>query len=120
VPILHVDDHDGLRELVRRALEVHGFSVVSAAGVAAAKDVLTDRDDVSGALIDVGLRDGTGMELYDWIAVHRPALASKVAFVTGGASAHPGHSLVASGCRVIAKPFPLADIVGLASAWESS
>ena len=118
--ILHVDDHDGLRELVRRALEIHGFLVVSAPGVEEAKDALAGRDDVSGALIDVGLRDGTGMDLYTWITAHRPALASKVAFVTGDEASSHQHFMLASGCTVIEKPFALADIVGLASSWEES
>ena len=83
--ILHVEDEVVIRELVRRALEPPGFAVVSVDGVHAAKLALADRGDLTGALLDIRLRDGNGLDLYDWIAVHHPAIARRVAFVTGSA-----------------------------------
>ena len=61
--ILHVDDQPALREIVRQALKAFGFAVVSADGVHAAKLALDARDDFSGVLLDVRLRDGSGVEL---------------------------------------------------------
>ncbi len=67
VTILHVEDEQAIRELVRRALEAFGVSVLSADGVVAAKLVLAERRDVTGALLDVRLRDGNGLHLHEWI-----------------------------------------------------
>ena len=116
--ILHVDDHDALRDVVRQALAVHGFEVLSADGVAAAKRALEGRDDVTGALLDVGLRDGSGVDLYDWLVAVRPALAGRVAFLTGGGGGVRVARLAATGCPLIEKPFPLSDLVRLAAEWE--
>jgi DNA-binding response OmpR family regulator len=81
VAILHVEDQEAIRELVRRALEAFGVSVLSVDGVSAAKLVLAERRDVTGALLDVRLRDGNGLHLYEWgrtatrrTATSRPAL----------------------------------------------
>ena len=115
--ILHVDDHDALRDVVRRALATHGFAVLSADGVASAKRALEGRDDVTGALLDLGLRDGSGADLYDWLVARRPTLVGRVAFVTGGGGV-PAARLAATGCPVLEKPFALSDLVRLAEEWE--
>ena len=116
--ILHVEDEAVIREVVQRALEACGFAVVSANGVRAAKLALTERDDIAGVLLDVRLRDGNGLDLYDWIAVHRPDLARQVAFLTGSADAEAFEPLVMIGCPVLTKPFEIADLRRLAGEWE--
>jgi hypothetical protein len=73
--VLHVEDQPVIREVVRRALEPSGFTIVSVEGVGAAKLALAERDDVTSALLAIRLRDGSGLDLYDWIGVHHPALA---------------------------------------------
>jgi DNA-binding NtrC family response regulator len=117
VAILHVEDHEATRDVVRQALTSHGIAVVSADGVAAAKDALAHRSDVAGALVDLRLRDGSGLELYDWLAVHRPALAGRVVFVCGGGT-ELARRVTALGRPVIEKPFELADLVRLVAGWE--
>jgi len=116
--ILHVEDQAVIREVVQRALGAHGFSVVSADGVATAKAAIMERDDLTGALLDIRLRDGSGVDLCEWIAVHRPALAANSAFVTGSADAEARGRLAALGCRILSKPFEIADLVRLAADWE--
>src|SRR4029453_11034574 len=103
--ILHVEDQAVIRDVVRRALEAHGFAVVSAEGVAAAKAVVMQRDDLTGALLDIRLRDGSGIDLCEWIAEHRPALAARAAFVTGSADAEALERLAKLRCRILRKPF---------------
>ena len=76
--ILHLDDNELIRDVVRRALGASGFSVVSADSVRAAQLALAERDDIAGALLDVRLRDGSGVDLYWWIATQRPARAKRV------------------------------------------
>ena len=118
--ILHVDDQEAIRDIVRRALEASGLVVVSADGVRAAELALTERDDLTGVLLDVRLRDGSGLDIHGWIARHRPALATRVAFVTGSADTEAMGRLVTLGCPVIRKPFELADLWRLAAEWEGT
>ena len=115
--ILHVEDHEATRDVVRQALSSHGIAVVSADGVAAAKDALAQRHDVAGALVDLRLRDGSGLELYHWLATHRPALAGRVAFVCG-AGTELASRVTELGRPVIEKPFELADLLRLVAKWE--
>jgi DNA-binding response OmpR family regulator len=116
--ILHVEDQAVIRDVVRRALEAHGFSVISVEGVSAAKDAIMEHGDLTGALLDIRLRDGSGIDLCEWIAVHRPALAMRSAFVTGSADVETRERLAKLGCRILNKPFEITDLVGLAVGWE--
>jgi DNA-binding response OmpR family regulator len=118
--ILHLDDNEMIRDVVRRALGASGFSVVSADGVRAAQLAVAERDDIAGALLDVRLRDGTGVDLYWWIAAQRPALAKRVAFLSGSAGTEAFAPLAALGCPILPKPFELADLRRLAAEWEAA
>ena len=115
--ILHVEDEVSIRDLVRRVLEAHGFAVVSTDGVREATRALTERDDIVGALLDIGLADGSGLDLYQWISGHRPALAARVAFLTGSADELPPGLLTSLGRPVLRKPFDTDDLVHLVSGW---
>ena len=116
--ILHVEDQAVIREIVRRALEAHGFSVVSVDGVVAAKAAVMERDDLTGALVDIRLRDGSGIDLCEWIAVHRRGLAAHVAFLTGSADVEARERLAKLRCRILSKPFEITDLLALAADWE--
>jgi CheY-like chemotaxis protein len=120
VAILHVDDQPALREIVSQALKAFGYTVVSAEGVHAAKLALDGRDDITGALLDLRLRDGSGVELYEWITVHHPRLAGRVAFLTGSVDANGNQALQATGCRILSKPFEIIDLSRLAAEWEGA
>ena len=117
--ILHVEDHEATREVVRLALRANGIAVVSVGGVAAAKEVLAGRADVAGALVDLRLPDGTGFELYEWLTTHRPALAARVAFVSGGGT-ELARRVAALGRPVLEKPFDLATLVRVTAEWETT
>jgi two-component system KDP operon response regulator KdpE len=118
--ILHVEDQAVIRDVVRRALEAYGFSVVSADGVEAGRRAVAEREDLAGALLDVRLKDGSGVELYEWIASEHPALAERVAFVTGSAETWTYEPLASYGCPVVSKPFEIAELARLAAAWETA
>jgi DNA-binding response OmpR family regulator len=120
VAILHVEDNESIREVVRRALMAAGFSVTSVDGVTAAKLALTEDNEITGALLDVRLRDGSGVDLYWWIAAHCPRLTERVVFLTGSADTDAFAPLAAIGCPVLRKPFELADLRRFATEWESS
>ena len=115
--ILHVEDQESTRDIVRLALRAQGIAVVSVGGVAAAKQVLADRADLAGALLDLRLPDGSGFELYEWLMTHRPALAARVAFVSGGGT-ELASRVAALGRPVLEKPFDLATLVRVAGDWE--
>jgi hypothetical protein len=66
--------------------------------VRAARLALEERDDIAGALLDVRLRDGSGVDLYWWIAVEGPGLAQRVAFVTGSARSPRARITTSGGC----------------------
>jgi DNA-binding response OmpR family regulator len=117
VAILHVEDHEPTRDVVRRALYAHGIAVVSADGVTAAKHALATREDVTGALLDLRLGDSSGLEFYAWLVIHRPALAARVAFVSGGGT-ELARRVAALGRPMLEKPFEIADLVRIASQWE--
>ena len=116
--ILHVEDQAVIRDVVCRALAARGFTVVSADSVAAAKLVISERTDLTGAFLDVRLRDGNGIALYEWIAERRPRLAVCVAFLTGSADADARGALAKVGRPVLGKPFEIADLWRIASEWE--
>jgi len=116
--ILHVEDSDSVRDVVHRALTAFGFAVVSVEGVSAAKAALAERADIAGALLDIQLRDGSGIDLYHWLVVHRPDLAERVAFVTGSADAQSSAPLAAIDRPIIRKPFDIIDLRRFAAEWQ--
>ena len=118
--ILHVEDSESVRDVVHRALTAFGFAVVSVEGVRDATRALTERGDIAGVLLDVRLRDGNGIDLYHWLAVHRPDLAQRVAFLTGSADAEAFAPLAATGCPVVRKPFEIADLRRVAAEWQDA
>ena len=117
--ILHVEDNEATRDVVRQALRAYGIGVVGVDGVGAAKRAIEERADVAGALVDLRLRDGSGLELYEWLATHHPELAARVAFVSGGGT-ELSRRVSSIGPPVIEKPFELADVVRLAARWENN
>ena len=92
--------------------------MLSVDGVNAAKLVLAERRDVTGALLDVRLRDGNGLHLYEWITIHRPDLARRVAFLTGSVGTEAFEPMAALGFPVLTKPFEIGDLLRLAAEWE--
>jgi CheY-like chemotaxis protein len=86
--VLIVDDNDDLRELLQRALERHGFTVVPAANGAEALRWSEQHQGTIEILVsDVALPGLNGLELSKRIrAVHPEA---KVLFITGSGNRYP-------------------------------
>src|SRR5215218_4929824 len=78
--VLYVDDEPPLRKAVHAWLGQQGVDVESARSIAEATEVL-GRRRFDGAFIDIWLSDGSGFEVYDWIASHDPRLAQRVVFI---------------------------------------
>lgn len=69
--ILVVEDHDDTSRLMARLLEGHGHNVCTASGVGNALAV-AEREPFDLLISDIGLPDGTGLELMRQLQAIRP------------------------------------------------
>lgn len=82
--VLVIDDDPLITSTLRRTLEVEGHGVSVCAGGAEALELL-DRDaDFDVVFCDLLMPGVTGMEVYGWVAVHRPELGPSFVFMSGG------------------------------------
>jgi DNA-binding NtrC family response regulator len=118
--ILYVDDEQAIGNAVQSWLERRGVSVHRATSVESARHLVA-RHQFDGAFIDVWLGDGTGFELFDHIAEAQPALAGRVAFITGDAVPRDdvARRLAELDRPVIAKPFDLSTLDGWVATWSA-
>ncbi|HEU4631043.1 MAG TPA: response regulator [Gemmatimonadaceae bacterium] len=115
--VLYVDDEPTIRRAVQLWLARYGIVVHTAAGVHDAKLAVAEHR-LDGVFIDLWLEDGSGLELYDWLRTEHPALARRVAFVSGDtAGATAQRRVAATGCPVLAKPFDLDLLKRTAEQW---
>jgi DNA-binding response OmpR family regulator len=116
--VLYVDDEPLLGRAVRAWLGRRGTDVHTARSIEGAKASLAEYA-FDGVFIDLWLSDGSGFELYDWLAEYHPGAAEHVAFVTGDILRTPGtqRQLSMLGCPVLTKPFDLTELDHHVSAW---
>lgn len=109
--ILIVEDERALATAVGDALEDAGFQVDYAGdGQEALTRVRQKAYDV--IICDLKMPHVDGMTLYRAIASDAPALSRRIIFVTGDvAETDAERFLEESGCRWLAKPFRLADLL---------
>jgi DNA-binding response OmpR family regulator len=109
--VLLVEDEEALATAVREALTDAGLKVDYAGD---GEDALSRvRNTTYDAVIcDLKMPRIDGMTLYRAIAAGTPSLARRVIFVTGDvAGTDAERFLEDSGCRWLAKPFRLADLL---------
>ena len=99
--MLVVDDDASLRLLCRINLELDGYTVVEAGGVAAAREALA-AGGVDAMLLDLHLGDGDGRDFLAELGTDRPP----VALFTG--SEQIGPELREMADAVLPKPFELS------------
>jgi two-component system KDP operon response regulator KdpE len=117
--ILLVEDDTLNRALVRAVLarcadpELQSICLVEAGDLAQARVVLADTP-VDVVLLDLGLPDGSGLELAAELRnVHGGGPPAVVA-VTGESAPAQANEAMAAGCRaVLAKPYTPADLCGV-------
>ena len=109
--ILAVEDDDLMLEYLSSALDAERFTVDSAPTCEEAmRRVLFH--DYSVILMDLILPDGNGLQLFRQIARRRPAIQSRIIFVTGALSRREARrfsKLVDN--PLILKPFRLEDLI---------
>ena len=108
--ILVVDDEAGLRRVLERYLERHGYRVLGA-GTAESAYELLDSARADAVLLDIHLPTMSGLALY-LAMIHRwPALEGRIAIMTGDAEADEVRTwLERHHCMVIHKPFNLQEV----------
>jgi two-component system response regulator RegA len=84
--VLLVDDSPVARHLVAKRLRAEGFELEEASSVGGARRLGTQAmGNLVGAVLDLELGDGTGLELASWLRAERPSLP--IAFFTAAESA---------------------------------
>ncbi len=80
-PALVVEDDPAMRERLAYVLSTLGCDepqIAWADSVAAARSLLEEQQHFGVALVDIGLPDGSGVDLIDWMHVHRPLVPAVV------------------------------------------
>lgn len=119
--VLYVDDEPTIRRAVELWLSRYGIHVVTAASIAEARERL-DANHIDGVFLEAWLEDGSGFDFYDWLRTTHPALAGRVAFVTGDL-AESSRTHVRLGrleCPVLRKPFNLDALKDVVGQWVRS
>lgn len=109
--LLIVDDERPLRLAVHRWFSRRGWHCAEAETLADAEAMLfgdgARMPDV--ILCDVNLPDGTGHQLLERIGREQPALTNRIILATGDVFSQQSlERLTALGCRILPKPFDLA------------
>jgi PAS domain S-box-containing protein len=107
--VLIDDDPMVLRVLAQLLRRTH--DVTCAEGYAAAVEHLSSDAPVDVVVCDMMMLDGTGADVHAWIAEHRPALASRVVFMTGGTFTPKARAFLSEiAAPHLTKPFSLHEI----------
>ena len=106
LPVLLIEDEPAVMSYVRAVLERNGYEVVcSESGVEGLKQL--EAGDFLGVVSDMRTPGGVdGAGVYAWISANRPALASRLVFITGDvASDETAATLLRTGVPCVEKPF---------------
>jgi CheY-like chemotaxis protein len=111
-PVLLIEDEPAVLEFVRSALERNGYSVVCTESGAQALQLLAT-GDYHGEVSDMRTPGGVdGAQVHAWIAANRPALASRLVFITGDiANEETAATLRSTGAPCVEKPFRVHDFI---------
>ena len=105
--LLVVDDEAPVRRALDRGLSRAGWRVITAGSAEAAYELLAS-EPVDALLLDIYLPTMSGLALYLAIVHRSPALAGRIAIMTGDAEAEDVRAwLDRHHCRVIRKPVDL-------------
>lgn len=108
--VLVVDDEPAILDLIARC--VRGtFEVETAQSGRDAIRLLGARADIEVVCCDVMMPEISGMEVWAWIAEHRPALLERTIMISGGAFTEEAHAFIAEHAPpLLEKPFTVETI----------
>jgi CheY-like chemotaxis protein len=108
--ILLVEDQEPVREMLKKALTIRGYTVLEAAGGEEALGLAGQHRGLVDLLItDVVMPVMSGRELAERLTAERPGM--KVLFISGFADrAVVHHGMLSPGINYLQKPFPLSEL----------
>jgi CheY-like chemotaxis protein len=106
LPVLLIEDEPAVMSYVRAVLERNGYAVVCCdSGIAGLREL--ESAEFMGVVSDMRTPGGVdGADVYAWISANRPALVSRLVFITGDvASEETAATLRRTGAPCVEKPF---------------
>jgi DNA-binding NtrC family response regulator len=106
LPVLLIEDEPAVMSYVRAVLERNGYNVVcSNSGIDGIRELETG--EFMGVVSDMRTPGGVdGSDVYAWISANRPALVSRLVFITGDvASEETAATMSRTGVPCVEKPF---------------
>lgn len=111
--VLVVDDEELIGRLLTAGLDPIADVTALTSG-RSAQEHLRSGTPIDLILCDLMMPDVTGADLYEWVKEHRPSLAERMVFMTGGAfTDRDRRFLDARSDRHLAKPFRLDEVRAL-------
>jgi DNA-binding response OmpR family regulator len=111
-PVLVIEDEPSVAAFLRAALTSRGYQVAWSPSSAKALALLAS-GEFCGVISDLRTPGGVnGADVHEWLRQNRPALASKMIFVTGDTARRETISLLAeTRAPCIEKPFRLEELM---------
>jgi len=113
-PVLLIEDEPAVMSYVRAVLERSGYAVVCCESGAEGLRQL-EAGTFLGIISDMRTPGGiNGADVYDWVAAHRPELASRLVFITGDiANEDTAETLRRTGTPCVEKPFRVQQFISV-------
>ncbi len=113
-PLLLVEDEPSVMAYVRTALERSGYVVACATNGERAIEMAKVGEFI-GVISDMRTPGSVnGADLYDWLHLHRPALAGRMLFITGDTvNEETAKALERTGAPYIEKPFRVQQLLAM-------
>jgi PAS domain S-box-containing protein len=108
--VLVIDDEPALVRAMERALSQE-FDVVTASGGREAIELLGPDGRFDLVLCDVMMLERSGRDVHEWVRVHRPELAARMVFITGGVTNAAARAFLEDlDNLVVEKPFDFGNL----------
>ncbi len=108
--LLLVDDEPMVLRVLAQLLG-RTYDVVTADGYASATGTLREDGAFDAVLCDMMMLDGTGVDVHAWVSQHRPELAPRMIFITGGTFTPKARAFLSDvAAHHLVKPFSLREL----------